>query len=145
MTTTPQDPTPAAATFVLELDGVAVGRAERVEWLSVARQTIELREGGDPGPPRRLPGRWEAGDVTLTRGLTTDRGFQDWVAAELAADGSVPPVRRQAAVVVLAPDGAQLRRVVLHRAWPSRLAIGTDPAGRPVEVLTVVCDGVELG
>ncbi|GMA86277.1 hypothetical protein GCM10025868_15270 [Angustibacter aerolatus] len=34
---------------------------------------------------------------------------------------------------------------MLHRAWPSRLAIGTDPAGRPVEVLTVVCDGVEPG
>ena len=51
-----------------------------VSGLQWEREVIELREGGDPdAPTRRLPGRMKPGQVTLTRGLTADLTFEQWM------------------------------------------------------------------
>jgi len=45
----------------------------RVTGLGWKRDVIEVRQGGDPdAPTRRLPGPLKPGEVTVTRGLSTE-------------------------------------------------------------------------
>jgi len=127
----------------LELDGLRVGTLTEVTGLGWERDVIEVREGGDPdATPRRLPGRTKAGEVTLTRGLTADLAFEQWMRDPV-------PVGRPRPEVSLALFDAQGRAVAryhLENAWPRKLEVSglrSDGTEVAVESLTLVHEGLE--
>ena len=116
--------------FGLELDGVRVSMLTEVTGLGWERDVIEVRQGGDPdAPTRRLPGRLKPGEVTVTRGLSTDVAFEiPHPGARGCCSGVPRPDGRGAA-------GAYHRDLALKRAAPAcgPAALATSP-----RVLTLV-------
>ena len=129
--------------FGLEVDGVRVTMLTEVSGLGLEREVIEVREGGDPdATTRRLPGRLKPGEVTLTRGLTTDRTFEQWMRDPVP----VGQPRRTVSLALFDIEGRAVARYHLENAWPSKLEVtglragGTEIA---VESLTLVHEGLE--
>ena len=129
--------------FGLELDGVRVTVLTEVTGLGWEREVIEVREGGDRDPTtRRLPGRMKPGQVTLTRALTTDLTFEQWMRDPVP----VGQPRRSVSLALFDSQGRAVARYHLENAWPSKLEVtglrsgGTEIA---VESLTLVHEGLE--
>ena len=129
--------------FGLEVDGVRVTMLTEVTGLEWEREVIEVREGGDPdATPRRLPGRMRPGQVTVTRGLTADLTFEQWMRDPVP----VGQPRRDVSLALFDTQGSAVARFHLEHAWPSKLEIGglrSEGAGIAVESLTLVHEGLE--
>ena len=129
--------------FGLELDGVQVAMLTEVTGLGWEREVIEMREGGDPGAIRLLPGRMKPGQVTLARGLTTDRTFEQWMRDPVP----VGRPRRAVSLALFDGQGRVVARYHLEHAWPSKLEIsGLSASGSavPTETLVLVHEGIDL-
>jgi phage tail-like protein len=129
--------------FGLEVDGVRVTMLTEVSGLGWERDVIEVREGGDPdATTRRLPGRMKPGEVTLTRGLSTDLTFEQWMRDPVP----VGRPRRTVSVALFDTEGQAVARYHLEHAWPSKLQVtGLRSGGTEValESLTLVHEGLE--
>ena len=129
--------------FGLEVDGVRVAMLTEVSGLGWERDVIEVREGGDPdATPRRLPGRMKPGEVTLSRGLTTDPTFEQWMRDPVP----VGQPRRSVSIALFDAEGRAVARYHLEHAWPSKLAVtGLRSGGTEIalESLTLVHEGLE--
>ena len=127
----------------LELDGVRVSMLTEVTGLGWERDVIEVREGGDPdATTRRLPGRLKAGQVTVTRGLTTDLTFEQWMRDPVP----VGRPRRAVSLALFDTQGRPVARYHLENAWPSKLEVtglGSRATEVAVESLTLVHEGLE--
>ena len=133
-------------TFGLELDGVRVSMLTEVTGLGWERDVIEVREGGEGGDPdsttRRLPGRMKAGQVTVTRRLTTDLTFEQWMRDPVP----VGQPRRSVSVALIDSQGRAVARYHLENAWPSKLEVTGLRSGDTevaVESLTLVHEGLQ--
>ena len=130
----------------LEVDGVHVTMLTGVSGLSLEHEVVEFREGGADGSvaSRMLPGRRKGGEVTLTRGVTADRTFEQWARdASLAAPGHSSAAVR---LVVLDRQGQPVVTYALTHAWPRRLEVdGLEPGGTgmPTEHLVLVYESFE--
>jgi phage tail-like protein len=129
--------------FGLELDGVRVTMLTEVTGLGWERDVVEVRQGGDPdATTRRLPGRMKPGQVTLTRGLTSDLTFEQWMRDPVP----VGQPRRAVSLALFDDQGRAVARFHLEHAWPSKLEIGglrSGGGGAAVESLTLVHEGLE--
>jgi phage tail-like protein len=120
--------------FGLEVDGVVITSITEVNGLKIEQDVIELKENTADGgySIRKLPGRWKAGECTLTRGLTEDDSFEKWIKNSQIGDQGF---RRNGAIIVFDFEGKQIKRYTITNAWPRSLEIGTLKAG-DVSVLT---------
>src|SRR5262245_33519410 len=115
--------------FGLEFDGIVIKAIQEVSGLKMEQDVIELKQNTPDGKydNRKLPGRPKAGEVTLTRGLTDDTSFEDWVKS--AQFGQMSNARKGGAVIVYDYEGAPIKRYKLTNAWPQSLEIGSLKAG----------------
>jgi phage tail-like protein len=112
--------------------------------LALSRAITTVRDGGDNGTVRLLPGAESFGNVTLRRGMTATFDLWGWW-ERVRRD---PKLRVSCDVIVLAPDLAQERvRFRLHRCLPAKItgpalnATGNDIA---IESLEIACEGIEI-
>jgi phage tail-like protein len=112
-----------AATFVVEVDGVEIGRFREVSGLQVEVQVEEFAEGGEHGFVHKLPGRLTWPNLTLKRGVTNDDNLLGWL-QNAAGDGMVKrngkANRTSAAVSLVGSNGRRLRTWSLTDALPVR-------------------------
>ncbi len=112
-----------AATFVVEVDGVEIGRFSEISGLQVDVQVEEYAEGGEQGFVHKLPGRLTWPNLVLKRGVTNDDNLFGWV-QEAAGDGFVKAkgktVRRTAGITLMGADGTRLRTWRVVDALPVR-------------------------
>ena len=115
--------------FGLEFDGIAIKAITEVSGLKMEQDVIELKENGPDGKysVKKLPGRWKAGECTLTRGLTEDNSFEKWI--KDSQFGKMADVRKGGSVIVFDFEGGELKRYNFTNAWPKSLEIGTLKAG----------------
>ncbi len=115
--------------FGLEVDGIAITSITEVSGLKMEQDVIELKANGPDGKYviKKLPGKWKAGEVTFTRGLTSDNSFEKWV--KDSQFGKMTDVRKGGAVIVFDYEGNAVKRYKLTNAWPKSLEIGTLKAG----------------
>lgn len=115
--------------FGLEIDGVQIKSISEVSGLKMEQDVIELKQNGPDGKYviKKLPGRWKSGEVTLTRGLTSDNSFENWV--KDSQFGKMANVRKGGAIVVYDYEGQAVKRYKLTNAWPKSLEIGALKAG----------------
>jgi phage tail-like protein len=132
--------------FGLEVDGFFSSSLSGVAGLKMERDVVEVRELGPDGVAvvRKLPGRWKSAEVTLTRGLTADTGFESWVKDPQPGNAVG---RRSGVVTVFDGTGAPVKRYRFTDAWPMSLEVVAvaGATGTPVvsERLVVVCDRLE--
>ena len=67
--------------FGLEFDSVVIKQIQEITGLKKEQDVIEMKSNTNDGKYmiKKLPGRWKAGEVTLTRGLTSDNSFEQWI------------------------------------------------------------------
>lgn len=112
-----------SATFVVEVDGVEIGRFSEISGLQVDVSVEEYAEGGEHGFVHKLPGRLTWPNLVLKRGVTNDDNLLAWL-HEAAGDGFVKAkgkaVRRTAAVTLMGSNGSRLRTWRIVDALPVR-------------------------
>jgi phage tail-like protein len=133
--------------FGLEFDGVLIKEITEVSGLRIEQDVIELKQNTNDGKymVKKLPGRPKAGEVTLTRGLTNDNSFQDWV--KKSRFGQMSDARKGGAIIVFDFENTQIKRYNLTAAWPKSLEIGTLKAGDTsvlTEKLVLTFESIEV-
>ncbi len=125
----PESNSSVGHSFGLEVDGIVIKQISEVSGLKMEQDVIELKQNTADGKYviKKLPGRFKAGEVTLTRGLTSDNSFEKWV--KDAHFGKMGDARKGGAVIVYDYEGNALKRYKLTNAWPKSLEIGSLKAG----------------
>jgi len=125
----PELDTSVGHSFGLEIDGVVIKQISEVSGLKMEQDVIELKQNTDKGVYmiKKLPGRYKAGEITLTRGLTKENSFEKWI--KDSRFGKMKDARKGGAIIVYDFEGEQLKRYNLENAWPKSLEITTLKAG----------------
>jgi phage tail-like protein len=115
--------------FGLEFDGITIKSITEVTGLKMEQDVIELKENSPDGKYviKKLPGRWKAAEITLTRGLTADQSFEQWI--KDSQFGKMTDARKGGAIIVFDYEGSAIKRYKLTNAWPKSLEIGSMKAG----------------
>jgi len=142
----PDMDTSVAHSFGVTVDGVQIKAIQEISGLKMSMAVIELKHNTAEGKyiNKKMPGRPEAGECTLTRGLTADTGFEKWVKA--ARFGKMGDARKGAEITVFDFEGSPVKRYKLTNCWPKSLEIGTMKAGDTnilTEKLTITYEAAE--
>ncbi len=142
----PDFDTAVGHSFGLEFDGIVIKQISEVSGLKIEQDVVELKHNTKDGKYviKKLPGRPKAGEVTLTRGLTDDKSFQEWV--KNSQFGKMTDARKGGAVIVYDFEGSALKRYKLTNAWPKSLEVGSMKAGATdvlTEKLTITFEKIE--
>lgn len=132
--------------FGLEIDGVVIKAIQEVSGLKIEQDVIEMKHNTPDGKyiNKKLPGRPKSGELTLTRGLTSDTSFEKWVKA--AHFGKMGEARKGGAIIVFDFEGQAMKRYKLTNAWPKSLELGAMKAGDTnllTEKLTITYEALE--
>jgi phage tail-like protein len=142
----PELDTSVGWSFGFEFDGITIKQIQEVSGLKMENDVIELKHNTNDGKyvNKKLPGRPKAGEITLTRGLSSDNSFQDWM--RKSHFGDMAAARKGGAVIVYDFTGGPLKRYKLANCWPKSLEIGALKAGDTsvlTEKLTITHEGCE--
>jgi phage tail-like protein len=64
--------------FRVRWEGRYVAGVSKVTMLKRTTEVVKHREGGDPSSSRKSPGRTEYEPITMERGVTHDKEFEQW-------------------------------------------------------------------
>jgi phage tail-like protein len=133
--------------FGLEFDSIVIKQIQEVSGLKMEQDVIEMKSNTSDGKYmiKKLPGRPKAGEVTLTRGLTSDSSFEQWV--QKSHFGNMPGARKGGAIIIYDYQGSPIKRYKLTNAWPKSLEIGSLKAGDTsvlTEKITVTYEQIEV-
>lgn len=110
-----------AATFLVEVDGVEIGRFTEISGLQVTVETEDIQEGGQNGFVHKLPGRMSWPNIVLKRGVTQNDSLIKWLAkssGEQFAANKNKLTRSTAAITLVGPAGKRLRAWEFEGAFP---------------------------
>jgi phage tail-like protein len=111
--------------FGLRCDGHLVAGICKVSGLTRTTEVIKHREGGDPSSSRKSPGRTEYNAITLERGVTHDKDFEQWAnkvwnfGSGLGAQVSLKDFRKNLILEVYNEAGQVALAYKIYRAWVS--------------------------
>lgn len=111
--------------FRVKWDGKYVAGVSKVSALSRTTEVIEHREGGDPSTVRKSPGQTKYEAVTLERGVTHDKEFEQWANkvwnfdSGLGSEVSLKDFRKDLIVELYNEAGQVVQSYKLFRCWPS--------------------------
>jgi phage tail-like protein len=111
--------------FRVKWDGRYVAGVSKMSALKRTTEAVKHREGGDPSTSRKSPGRTEYEAVTLERGVTHDKEFEQWAnkvwdtQAGLGAEVSLADFRKDVVIEVYNEAGQLAIAYHLFRCWPS--------------------------
>jgi phage tail-like protein len=111
--------------FRVKWDGKYVAGVSKVGSLKRTTEVVKHREGGDPSSSRKSPGRTEYEAITLERGVTHDRDFEQWAnkiwnfGAGLGAEVSLKDFRKDIIIEVYNEAGQLAVAYKVYRCWVS--------------------------
>jgi len=111
--------------FRVKWDNKYVAGASKITSLKRTTEVVKHREGGDPSSSRKSPGRSEYEAVTIERGVTHDKEFEQWAnkvwkfGAGLGAEVSLKDFRNDLIVEVYNEAGQLAIAYNVFRCWVS--------------------------
>jgi phage tail-like protein len=111
--------------FRVKWDGKYVAGVSKVSALKRTTEVVKHREGGDPSSSRKSPGRTEYEAITLERGVTHDKEFEQWAnkvwnyGAGLGSESSLKDFRKELIIEVYNEAGQLAISYKVYRAWVS--------------------------
>jgi phage tail-like protein len=105
--------------------GPYVVGVSKISALKRTTEVVKHREGGDPSSSRKSPGRTEFEAITLERGVTHDKEFEQWAnkvwnfGAGLGKEVSLKDFRKDLIIEVYNEAGQLAIRYNVHRCWVS--------------------------
>ena len=130
--------------FRVEIDGITRAGFKDCSGLEASQEAGTYREGTDRGlTMRKIPGLITYGDITLSRGITTDSELWTWRRTIM---GGLPD-RRNLSIVVMNDQGEDVIRWNVRNAWPTKwtgpsLDASSDEVA--VETLELTHEGFEV-
>lgn len=118
--------------FRVKWDGRHVAGVSKVSALKRTTEVVKHREGGDPSSSRKSPGRTEFEAVTLERGVTHDKEFEEWanrvwtVGNALGAEVSLRNFRKDIIIELYNEAGQLAIAYRLYRCWVSEYQAQAD-------------------
>jgi phage tail-like protein len=126
----PENDSSVGHSFGLEFDGIQITQITEISGLKMEQDVIEYKSNtADKGlyNIKKLPGRPKAGECTLTRPLTQNNSFNDWI--KNSQMGKMTDARKGGSIIVFDYEGQELRRYDLTAAWPKSLELSSMKAG----------------
>jgi len=111
--------------FRVKWDGRYVAGVSKVSALKRTTEVVKHREGGDPSSSRKSPGRSEYEAVTLERGVTHDKEFEQWAnkvwnfGSGLGAEVALKDFRKDIIIEVYNEAGQLAIAYKVFRCWVS--------------------------
>jgi phage tail-like protein len=102
-----------------------VAGVSKVGTLKRTTEVVKHREGGDPSSSRKSPGRTEYEALTLERGVTHDKDFEQWAnkvwnyGSGLGAEVSLKNFRKNILIDLYNEAGQLAIRYKVYRCWVS--------------------------
>ena len=118
--------------FRVKWDGKYVAGISKVSALKRTTEVVKHRDGGDPSSSRKSPGRTEYDAITLERGVTHDKEFEQWankvwsLGAGLGAEVSLKDFRKDLIIEVYNEAGQLAFAYKVYRAWVSEYQAQAD-------------------
>ena len=118
--------------FRIRWDGRYVAGVSKIGSLKRTTEVVKHREGGDPSSSRKSPGRTEYDAVTLERGVTHDKDFEQWAnkiwnfGAGLGSEVSLKDFRKDIIIEVYNEAGQLAFSYKLYRCWVSEFQAQAD-------------------
>ena len=111
--------------FRVKWDGRYVAGISKVSALKRTTEVVKHREGGDPSSSRKSPGRTEYDAITLERGVTHDKDFEQWAnkvwnyGSGLGSEVSLKDFRKDITIEFYNEAGQLAISYNVFRAWVS--------------------------
>ena len=111
--------------FRVKWDGRYVAAVSRISGLVRRTSVVEHREGGDPSTSRKSTGLTQFEPITLERGLTQDKAFEDWAnqvwqfGAGPGAEVGLKEFRKDVILELYNEAGQLVIAYKIYRCWPS--------------------------
>jgi phage tail-like protein len=102
-----------------------VAGVSKVSGLKRTTEVVKHREGGDPSSSRKSPGRTEYDPITLERGVTHDKDFEQWAnkvwnfQSNLGSEVSLKDFRKNIRIEVYNEAGQLVIAYNVFRCWVS--------------------------
>ena len=135
--------------FRLRWDGRLVAGISKMSGLKRTTEVVEHREGGDPSTSHKSPGVTRFEPITLERGLTQDRDFENWANLVWSLGGqiSLANFRKEVTLEFYNEAGQLVIAYNIHRCWPSAyeplLGLDANDAGVAIERIVLEHEGWE--
>jgi phage tail-like protein len=132
--------------FGLEIDGIMIKDIQEIDGLKLEVDEIEMKAQTPDGKyvNKRLPGRKKSGELTFTRGITSDKTWANWI--EKVFHGDMMSARKNGAVKVFNYQGEMAQEYKFTNGWPKSVEMSGLKAGDTsvmTEKLTMVHEGLE--
>ena len=113
--------------FALEIEGVTRAYFTGVDGLGYSAEVVEHKATDLKGKPviKKIPGQVKYEDITLKRGLSSDKDLTEWMKSVL--DGKVKRVN--GSIVVYNQALEEVDRFNFENGWPSKWSGGNLDAG----------------
>ena len=111
--------------FRVKWDGKYVAGVSKVGGLKRTTEVVKHREGGDPSSTRKSPGRTEYDAISLDRGVTHDKEFEQWAnkiwnfGAGLGGEVSLKDFRKDLIIELYNEAGQLAIAYKVYRCWVS--------------------------
>lgn len=118
--------------FRVKWDGKYVAGISKVGMLKRTTDVVKHREGGDPSSSRKSPGRTEYDAITLERGVTHDKEFEQWAnkvwnfGSGMGAEVSLKDFRKDLIIELYNESGQLVIAYKVFRAWVSEFQAMAD-------------------
>ena len=118
--------------FKVKWDGKYVAGISKVSPLKRTTEVVKHREGGDPSSSRKSPGRTEYDAITLERGVTHDKDFEQWAnkvwnfGAGLGSETSLADFRKDIILELYNEAGQPVSAYRIFRCWVSEFQAQAD-------------------
>ena len=111
--------------FRVKWDAKYVAGISKVSMLKRTTEVVKHRDGGDPSSSRKSPGRTEYEAITLERGVTHDKEFEQWAnkvwnfGAGLGSEVSLKDFRKDIIIEAYNEAGQLVIAYKVFRCWVS--------------------------
>ena len=131
--------------FRVKWDGRYVAGVSKVGALTRSTEPIEHREGGDPSTVRTSPGQTSYEPITLERGVTHDKAFEQWAnkvwnwGSGLGAESSLQDFRKDIIIEMYNEAGQLAVAYKVYRCWVSEFTAlpELDASGNAVAIQSI--------
>jgi phage tail-like protein len=118
--------------FRVKWDGRYVAGVSKVGGLKRSTEVVKHRDGGDPSSSRKSPGRTEYDAISVERGVTHDREFEQWAnkvwnfGSGLGAEVSLKDFRKDVIIDLYNEAGELAISYKVYRCWVSEYQAQAD-------------------
>jgi phage tail-like protein len=138
--------------FRVVWDGQPVAGVSKVSGLKATREVVSHRHGGDLSTKRHSPGVTSFEPITLERGITHDKAFENWANKVYSVEGdaavSLLNFRKDIMIDLYNLQGVKVLSWQVFRCWVSEMSAlpELDANGNAVafESIVLQCEGFQL-